>query len=387
MDGDQYMQLPGPTNIPERVQRAMMRPMINHRGAAFREIMEEVLQGIKQIYRTQQHLLIYPASGTGGLEAAVANFIAPGEKVLAVSIGVFGDRFADIADAFGAQVERIRVPWGQAVTPDQIGERLAADTAHEIKALLITHNETSTGVFNDLQAVRRAMQDHPALTLVDAVSGLAAVELQMDAWGLDVVVSGSQKAFMIPPGLSFMGFSERALEKHRRNKQTNYYWNIDFGLQYLEKGQTPFTPPISLYFGLQEALRMLQEEGLENTLARHDSYRRLTRASIRAMGLKLLAEDDCASPAVTAIWSPEGIPANEIRHDLQQHYQIIVAGGQQSLDNKILRIGHLGSVRELDLLAILAALEITLHRLGYPIKMGDGVSVAQAHIYQREQYA
>jgi len=380
MKGEPYLLLPGPTPVPERVARAMNRPMINHRGNEFKGILEDVVAGIKSIYRTQANLLIYPASGTGGLEAAVVNFISPGDKVLAISIGVFGDRFASIAQRFGAQVEIMSYVWGTGADPQNIKERLEQDKNHEIKALLITQNETSTGAYNDIKAIREAMGDHPALLMVDAVSGLAAIELRMDEWQLDVVISGSQKAFMIPPGLSFMAFSEKAYKVYQSNNNTRYYWDIADGLKYLEKGQTPFTPPISLYFGLQEALRMMAEEGLDHVIARHKAYRDLVRSSIKAMGLQLLTEDRYASSAVTSVVAPEQIGANTIRKYMHEEFNIILAGGQQSLDNVIFRIGHLGYVRELDLLSVLAALEITLVHFNYPLELGAGLRVAQQAI-------
>lgn len=380
MKGEPYLLLPGPTPVPERVARAMSRPMINHRGNEFKTILEDVVAGIKNIYRTKANLLIYPASGTGGLEAAVVNFISPGDKVLAISIGVFGDRFAAIAKTFGADVEKMDFAWGMGADPQIVKERMEQDKNHEIKAVLITHNETSTGAYNDLKAIREALGDHPALLLVDAVSGLAAIELKMDEWQLDVVISGSQKAFMIPPGLSFLAFSEKAYRVYQTNTNTKYYWDLAEGLKYLKKGQTPFTPPISLYYGLHEALKMMSEEGLDTVIARHKAYRDLVRASVKAMGLQLLTEDRYASSAVTSVVAPEKIGANAIRKVMQEEFNIILAGGQQNLDNVIFRIGHLGYVRELDLLSVLAALEISLIKLNHPLEMGTGVKIAQQAI-------
>ncbi|PKM78767.1 MAG: aminotransferase [Firmicutes bacterium HGW-Firmicutes-15] len=377
MKGAQYLLLPGPTPIPQRVARAMDRPMINHRGPVFKEILEEVIDGVKKIYRTKEHLLIYPASGTGGLEAAVVNFISPGDKVLAISIGVFGDRFAEIAAQFGAQVEKMDFAWGTGADPEQVKARIEQDKNGEIKAVLITHNETSTGAFNDIKSIREALGDHPALFMVDAVSGLAAIELRMDEWGLDVVISGSQKAFMIPPGLSFMAFNERALKIQQKNQNNKYYWDVSLGLQYLAKGQTAVTPPISLYYGLQEALRMMLEEGLDNILTRHAKYREMVRVSLNAMGLQLFTEDGCASSAVTSVLAPAGIGSNGIRKYMLEEFNIILAGGQQSLDNVIFRLGHLGYVRELDLISVLAALEITLLKFGHSLELGVGVKKAQ----------
>lgn len=380
MRGDQYLLLPGPTPIPERVVRAMSKPMVNHRGPEFKQLLLEVTEGIKKVYRTKQHVLIYPASGTGALEAAVVNFISPGDRVLAISIGVFGDRFAKIAAEFGARVEKVDFPWGQAADPAVIRGIIAADQDREIKAVLLTHNETSTGVYNDIKAIREALGDHPALVMVDAVSGLAVVDLQMDEWKLDVVVSGSQKAFMIPPGLSFMAFSDRALQVHQQCNNTRFYWDVSAGLKYLEKGQNPYTPAISLYYGLHESLQMMMEEGLDQILERHSNYRNMVRAAVRAMGLGLLADDANASAALTSVVAPESLGANKIRKYMQDEFNIVLAGGQQKLDNVIFRIGHLGYVRELDLLAVLAALEIALVKLGHPLELGAGVHAAQQYI-------
>jgi aspartate aminotransferase-like enzyme len=385
MIGDQYLLLPGPTPIPERVIRAMSQPMVNHRGPEFKQLLLEATEKIKQIYRTNQQVLIYPASGTGALEAAVVNFLSPGDKVLAVSIGVFGDRFAKIAAEFGAQVEKMDFTWGQPADPQRIKERLDQDINREIKAVLVTHNETSTGVFNDMKAIGEALGNHPALLMVDAISGLATIDLKMDQWNLDVVVSGSQKAFMIPPGLSFMAFNDKALEIHKQSKMPRYYWDISQGIKYLEKGQTPYTPAISLYYGLAESLKIMQEEGLDNIIERHRNYRDMVRMSVRAMGLQLLAKDEYASQALTAVVAPEKIGANKIRKYMLDQFNIVLAGGQQNLDNVIFRIGHLGYVRELDLLSVLAALEITLQKLGWDLELGAGLSKAQTFLLSKAQ--
>lgn len=381
MTGEQFLLLPGPTPIPDRVLRAMNRPMINHRGPEFKNIIFEITEGVKNFYKTKHNLLIYPSSGTGALEAAIVNFISPGDKVLAVSIGVFGQRFAQIARNFGANVEEIEVEWGKAIDPQIIRDRVLKDVNNEIKAILITHNETSTGVFNDIKLLKDAIGEHPALVMVDAVSSLAALELKMDEWELDVVISGSQKAFMVPPGLSFIAFNDRALKAHEESKMPKFYWDISLGLKYLEKGQTPFTPAISVFFGLQEALRMMLEEGLDNILNRHLKYRQIIRLSIKEMGLELLAPDSNASTAVTSVIAPENIGANKIRQIMQDEFNIVLAGGQQSLDDVIFRIGHLGYVRELDLLSVLAALEMALVKLGFNLELGIGIKKAQQLLF------
>lgn len=326
MIGEQYLLLPGPTQVPERVIRAMNKPMINHRGPEFKKIITRATEEIKEIYRTQQHVLIYTASGSGAMEAAVVNFISPGDKVLAVSIGVFGDRFAKIAETFGAQVEKMQFPMGGPADPETIRARVQEDISGEIKAILITHNETSTGVYNDIKKIRAGIKDHPALLIVDAVSSLAALDLRMDEWGLDVVVSGSQKAFMIPPGLSFLAFNERALRVQQKISNRSFYWDVSNGLKSLEKGQTPFTPAVSLFQGLDEALQMIKEEGLENILQRHIDYRDMVRNAISAMGLRLLAQEDHASTAVTSVVAPEGIEADSIRKFMLEKFNIVLAG-------------------------------------------------------------
>lgn len=381
MIGEQYLLLPGPTPVPERVVRAMSRPLVNHRGPEFKEIITGVTAGIKKIYRTEHHVLIYPASGTGGLEAAVVNFISPGDRVLAISIGVFGDRFAEIAAKFGARVEKLDFPWGSAADPQQVREILQKDSGHQIKAILVTQNETSTGVFNDIESISEARGNHPALLMVDSVSGLAAVDLKMDDWNLDVVISGSQKAFMIPPGLSFMAFNERALEVHKTCTNSRFYWDLDLGMKYLEKGQNPVTPPISLYYGLAEALIMMFEEGLDLVLMRHLNYRNMIRSAMRAMGLELLAQEHCASTALTSVIAPGRSGANQLRKMLLEDFNIAMAGGQLSLDDVIFRIGHLGYVRELDLLSVIAALEIVLIKSGYPLEVGAGINEAQRFLF------
>ena len=373
----QYLQLPGPTPVPPRVLRALSEPMINHRGAEFRELLEEVTAGVKWSFQTENEVFIFPAAGTGGMEAAVVNFISPGEKVLAVSIGVFGNRFAEIAGRFGARVEKLEFDWGTAADPEKIGQRLAEDEKREIKAVLITHNETSTGVTNDLPAVRRAMGNHPALLIVDAVSSLGAMDLRTDEWGLDVVVTGAQKAFMLPPGLTMLSVSPRAWEAAQQCTNAKYYWDLGAARKYQEKGQTPYTPALPLLTGLRESLKMMRQEGLTGSFDRHARMRDMTRAAMRALGLELLCEDAVASAAVTAVRSPAGLEANRLRRVARENYNVVLAGGQQKLDNVIFRLGHLGWVQPLDIIAAIAAVEMALLDCGVPVPLGAGVTKAQ----------
>ena len=302
-----YLMVPGPTAVPERVLQAMTRPVINHRGRQFEELLRGVTAGLQQVFGTRQEVLTFPASGTGMMEAAVVNFLSPGDKVLAVTIGVFGDRFAEIASRFGLDVERLVFPWGEAADPAALANRLAADQAHTIKAVFITHNETSTGVLNNLQALAAAKSRHPALLIVDAVSSLGAAELAMDEWGLDVVITGSQKALMLPPGLGFIALNERAWTAAEESRLPKFYWDVKAARNSLKKGQNPYTPAVSLLFGLQEALAMLQEEGLINNFRRHRRQADMLRDGLKALGLGLLAGDAVASPGVTAVYPPAGI--------------------------------------------------------------------------------
>ncbi|NPV93088.1 MAG: alanine--glyoxylate aminotransferase family protein [Firmicutes bacterium] len=376
----QYLQLPGPTPVPPRVLRALSEPMINHRGGEFRELLEEVTSGVQWAFQTQNEVIIFPAAGTGGMEAAVVNFISPGDKVLAVSIGVFGNRFAEIAGRFGAQVERLDFEWGQAADPATVAQRLAEDKKGEIKAVLVTHNETSTGVTNDLPAIKKAMGSHPALLMVDAVSSLGAMDLKTDEWGLDVVVTGAQKAFMLPPGLTFLSVNAKAWAVAQKNTNPKFYWDLGSARKYLEKGQTPYTPALPLLTGLRESLKLMRGEGLENAFARHRLMRDMTREAMRALGLKLLSDDAVASAAVTSVFAPERVEANKLRKAAREKYNVVLAGGQQKLDNVIFRVGHLGWVQPLDIVATIAAIEMALMDCGVEIALGAGVTRAQTLI-------
>lgn len=377
MEEKQYLLLPGPTPVPPNVLRGLAKPMINHRGPEFKELFIELTEGLKEVFRTENDVIIFPSAGTGGMEAAVANFISPGEKVVVVSIGNFGDRFAEICRRFGAAVEKIDFPWGTAADPDVLSDRIKKDTKQEIKAVFVTHNETSTGVTNDLPKLRKALGEHPALFIVDSVSGLGAMELETDAWNLDVVVAGSQKSCMIPPGLSFISVSKRAWEAAEKCTNARYYWDILAARKYAERGQTPYTPALPQLTGLAESIKMIKKEGLPNIITRHRRLRDMVRAGVRALGLELLAADEVSSSAVTAVIAPPAVEADTIRSTLRERFNVVIAGGQNQLKNKIFRIGHLGYVQELDILAVLAALEMSLAMNRYQVNLGQGVRAAQ----------
>ncbi|MEW8959283.1 Soluble hydrogenase 42 kDa subunit [Moorella humiferrea] len=378
MTEKQILLLPGPTPVPPQVALAMARPAINHRGPEFKALWEEVTEGLKDVFQTRSEVVILTASGTGGMEAAVANLISPGEKVLAVTIGAFGERFIQICRAFGVETEVLAFPYGQAADPRLIAERLEADKEHKIKAVLVQHNETSTGVLNDIQAISRARGNHPALLIVDSISGLIAADLPMDAWNIDVVIAGSQKAFMLPPGLTMLAVNDRAWQAAEKCSNHRFYLDIKKARNSGLKGQTPFTPGVSLLYGLQESLRLVKEETLVGSFARHALMRDMVRAGVRALGLKLLAEDEVASPAVTAVCVPEGMKPADIIAPLREKFGVVVAGGQGEVKDRVFRIGHLGYVSYSDILAGLAALENVLLDAGVPVERGAAVAAAGA---------
>lgn len=359
------LRIPGPTPCPPQVLAAVAKPMINHRGRHFAELIGRVVERLKRFYRTQGDVLVLTASGTGGLEAAVVNTLSPGDRVLAVVIGAFGERFAAIAQAYGAEVVRLEYEWGRAANPDDVRRVLSRDP--RIKAVLVTHNETSTGVTNPLKALAAVVREHERLLLVDAVSSLGAIPLETDAWGLDVVVTGSQKGWMVPPGLAFVSVSQRAWEAYREAKMPRFYLDLGRHKEALERGQTPWTPALSVLFGLDVALEMMEAEGLENIFARHARIGEMTRQGVKALGLRLLADERYASNTVTAVVVPDGVDERVLRRLLEDEYGVVLAGGQGKLSGKIFRIGHLGWVTEEDIRDTLDSLAQALPRVGYQL--------------------
>jgi aspartate aminotransferase-like enzyme len=340
--------------------------MVNHRGREFAALIQRVTARLTEFYLTKQEVMILSASGTGGLEAAVTSTLSPGDKVLAVSIGAFGDRFAAIAETFGAQVTMLPYEWGQAADPEDVRKALAADP--DITAVLVTHNETSTGVTNPLEEIAKVVREADKLLLVDAVSSLGAIPLDMDGWGLDVVVTGSQKGWMVPPGLAFVSLSERAWKANESARMPRFYLDLARHRDLLHKGQTPWTPTMSVFFGLDVALKRMAAEGLESIHARHAGIGRMVREGVKELGLELLAADErYASSTVTAIRCPEGVEVAALRKTLEDEHNVVVAGGQAKLSGKIFRIGHLGLVSEEDIRHALDALTEVLPRVGYAI--------------------
>lgn len=376
----QLLMIPGPTPVPHSVLLAGAAPMINHRGPEFAAALKEATEGLKRVFQTRHDVFILSASGTGGLEAAIVNTLSPGDTALSVSIGVFGDRFATIANTYGAKVETLDFEWGTAADPTEIRERLAADKKKEIKAVLITHNETSTGVTNDLATIGPMVREHGALLLVDGISSLVAMDCQTDAWCLDVVVAGSQKAFMIPPGLVFVAINDRGWSAMEKATAPRFYFDLAKAKSYFERGQTPWTPAVPQVLQLRAALRILEAEGMQACFERHARQAAAVRAGVKALGLKLFAEESHASNAVTSIRIPEGIEVAALRKHLLDKYGVVLAGGQQRLGTEIFRIGHLGYVGESDIVAALAALGMGLKDLGLAVDPGAGATAAVKHL-------
>lgn len=380
--------LPGPTPCPEEVLRALSRPMINHRGPEFAQTVKACTEGVKWLYQTQHDLLTLTTSGTGAMESAIVNTLSPGDLVLALVSGEFGKRFATIAKTYGAEVDVLEVPYGTPVTPEVVTEKLAEGKPY--RAVLLTHNETSTSLLNPVAeiapAIRKALPD--ALILVDAVSGLGTAPLPVDELDLDVVVSGAQKAFMLPPGLAFASVSPRAWKAYEQAKMPRFYFDYGKARDFLAKGQTPWTPAISLFYGLEVAVRLLQEEGLDAIFERHERLMRMVRAGARGLGLKLVVDEDrYASRAVTGIYAPEGVDPGVLRKTLQTRYGYVVAGGQGPLAPHIFRVGHLGYYDEADVLGLLAALEATLLALGVAVTPGAAVAAAQGELMPQKAVA
>lgn len=359
------LRIPGPTPCPPEVLEAMTKQMINHRGAEFSTIINECSQTLRSFFRTENDVLTLSTSGTGGLEAAVVNIHSPGDKVLGVCTGVFGDRFSKIAEIYGADVTRLDFAWGSAADPEEIRKALAADPT--IKSVLVTHNETSTAVTNDLSAIAKVVKEFDKLLLVDAISSMGAVDLRTDDWGLDVVVAGSQKSWMIPPGLAMVSMSKRAWEAQTQSKMPKFYFDLAAAKKSLDKGQTPYTPAVSLFYALQAALRLMQEEGLDNIIARHARVAQKTREGVKALGLSLFPDERVASNAVTAINTPEGVDAKALLKALREERRIVLSSGQQNLEGKIFRIGHLGLVNEADIDDVIDGLATTLPKFGFPV--------------------
>ncbi len=357
------LRIPGPTPLPENVLKIMSKQMINHRGKEFGQILGSITSNLKTLFQTKNDIFVYTTSGTGGLEAAVVNTLSPGDKVLAVAIGVFGERFAQIAETYGANVTRLVFDYGTAADPDAVKKALDDDPA--IKAVLVTHNETSTGVTNGLAALSAVIKQYDKLLLVDAISSLGCVDLQVDGWNCDVVVTGSQKGWMAPPGIAMLSFSTKAWEAVEQSKMPKFYFDAKKAKSYLEKNQTPWTPGVSTFYALHMSLDMMVKEGIESIFARHIKMAGKTRNGLKSLGLTLFADPRYASNTITSVKVTDGLDGIRLVKILEQEHDTIIAGGQVDLAGKIFRVGHLGYVEESDIDSVLEALRQALPKAGF----------------------
>ena len=376
--GRHFLQIPGPTNVPDRVLRAIAQPTIDHRGPQFGSMTRELLSEIGRVFKTEQPVIIYPASGTGAWEAALANTLSPGDAVLMCETGQFAALWQQMATRLGVQPEIIPTDWRHGADPDAIEERLRSDSGHALKAVCVVHNETSTGVVSRIGEVRRAIDraKHPALLMVDTISSLASIDYRMDEWGVDVTVAGSQKGLMLPPGLSFNAVSQKALAAATQARLPKSYWDWQDVLAANKTGYFPYTPATNLLYGLREALQMLFEEGLDNVFARHARHGEATRRAVNAWGLAVL----CANPAeysgsLTAVLLPDGHNADELRRHILEAFDMSLGTGLGRLAGKVFRIGHLGHFNDLMLAGTLSGVEMGLSLAAVPHRPG-GVQAA-----------
>ncbi|MBZ5631272.1 MAG: aminotransferase class V-fold PLP-dependent enzyme [Acidobacteriia bacterium] len=371
--GRHFLQIPGPTNVPDRIQRAMHAAVLDHRGPDFARLGRDVLEGMKSIFRTSGRVIIFPSSGSGGWEAAIVNTLSPGDKVLMYETGQFATLWQQVACRHGLDVEFVPGDWRHGVDPADVERRLTADRSHAFKAVMVVHNETSNGVTNRIREIRKAIDaaQHPALFMIDAVSSLASTELKQDEWQVDVVVSGSQKGLMLPPGLAFNSISEKALAANTTARLSRSYWDWQAMLKDNAAGFFPYTPATTLLYGLKEAIAMLHEEGLENVVARHSRHAAATRAAVEAWGLENLALDPREySSSVTTILMPPGHDADAFRKITLEKYDLSLGAGLGKVKGKVFRIGHLGDFNDLMLMGTLSGVEMGLRAAGVPHQSG-----------------
>jgi alanine-glyoxylate transaminase / serine-glyoxylate transaminase / serine-pyruvate transaminase len=380
--GRHFLQIPGPAPVPDRILRAMDKAVLDHRGPEFQKLGLRVLSGIKTIFKTKSHVFLFPSSGTGAWEAALVNVFSPGDKILMFETGHFATLWKQMAAKFGFKPEFIESDWRSPADPAVIEERLRADKNHEIKAVCVVHNETSTGVVSPIAEIRKAIDAarHPALFLVDSVSGLASADFRMDEWGVDVTVSGSQKGLMLPPGIGLTGVSEKAMRAAKESKTPKSFFAWEDMVAPNKVGFFPYTPATNLLWGLAEAVDMLHEEGLERVFARHMRHGEATRRAVRAWGLEILCKEPKAySPVLTAILMPQGYDADEFRKIALEHFDISLGAGLSKIAGKVFRIGHLGDTNDLTILGALSGVEMALGIMGVPHNKG-GVQAAMDHL-------
>jgi alanine-glyoxylate transaminase/serine-glyoxylate transaminase/serine-pyruvate transaminase len=386
MPGRHFLQIPGPTNVPDRILRAMDRPVPDHRGPELPALVGEILAGLRQIFQTARgEIVLYPGSGTAAWEASLVNTVSPGERVLAFNIGHFSHLYADCARQHGALVDEIDLPWGEGVPPHVVRERLANDTAHAYRAVLVVHNETSTGVTSDLGAIRDAMRAvrHPALLLVDVVSALGSLDFRFDEWEVDVALTGTQKGLMLPPGMAILCAGPRAIEASAKATAPRYFFDWRPVLEDTRRGYFPYTPATLMLYGLREATRMLLEEGLPNVFARHRRLAEAVRRAVGASGLSILCRDPAlVSHSLTAVVTPAGADADAVVRAAAQRLNLSLGTGLGRLKGKAFRIGHLGSLNELEVIATIAGVEMACAASGIRVPLGAGVAACQQFLME-----
>jgi len=371
-----YLLTPGPTPVPPESLKAMAKPIIHHRTPQFQEILKETEEDLKYVFETKNHVLIFAASGTGAMEGTVCNLLSPGDKAIVVRAGKFGERWGELCAAYGIEFIPLDVEWGKAVEPEQIKKILqkqeTGDKGQGVKAVYVTLCETSTGVAIDIEAIAKITKEYEAVLVVDAISALGAVPLKTDEWGIDVVVSGSQKGLMIPPGLAFVSLNEKAWKLVEASKLPKYYFNFKAYKKSIEKNDTPYTPAVNLIIGLNEALKIIEKDGLASVIARHKKHAQAVRAACKALGLELFAPD-AYSDAVTSVKVPEGIDGTKLVKTMRDKYGVAIAGGQAQLKGKIFRIATMGYITAADLKIGIETLETVLAESGYKFEKGVGI--------------
>ena len=383
MPGKHFLQLPGPSNVPDRILRAMDYPTIDHRGPEFSNLANDCLEGIKTIFKTKSNVIIYPASGTGAWEAALVNTLNEDDLVLMVETGHFASLWNKMAHRLGIKTEFLKTDWQRGAMPEKIYERLKKDTEQQIKAVCVVHNETSTGCTSRIKEVRDAINsaNHDALLMVDTISGLASMEYKHDEWGIDVTVSGSQKGLMLPPGLSFNAISEKAIKISKKSGMRRSYWDWEEQIEANRSGSFPYTPATNLLYGLKEAIKMLHEEGLDKVFKRHDRHAKATRLAVQAWGLEVLCKEERDySSVLTAVVLPETHNADNLRKIILENFNMSLGNGLSKLSGKVFRIGHLGDFNDLMLMGTLTGIEMGLDLAGIPHQKGGAARASEALI-------
>lgn len=368
------LMIPGPVELSPEVLLTMAQPLIGHRTPDFESILEDCWRELKEIFRTKNDVVIITGSGTAAMDAAIASTIKEGDEYICITGGKFGERFAEIVRAYGGVAKEVKVEWGKSFTIEQVEKAIDESGA---KAITLTHNETSTGVVHDAKAIGRLAREHDLLFIMDAITSIGGDDVRCDEWGVDICVAGSQKCLAAPPGLAFAAVSEKAWQVVESNKPKSYYLNLASYRKSLAKKTTPFTPGVSLVFGLHRALKEIKEEGLENRIKRHRTLARATREAAKAMNLELFADERFASNTVTALKIPAPLGDEDVRGRMKKEHGILLAGGQDAVKGKIFRIGHMGNIGYLDLMQVLSALELTLKKAGHRLEFGRGTAAAQ----------